>query len=168
MRCVALTTLCLLLAACVSTQAPPDELLPPPAGRQAELTALYDRMSSAGDETGQAAARQGAGGDDRDRRFLDSLWGTRPKNALGARRFGNALAAINRHDEALTWLERAHATTTVGDDLAWIRLEMARCHAALGRTDEAVALLGNRLGTTPLPPGLQQQYDRLLDDLARR
>lgn len=168
MRYFAFATLCLLLASCVSTQDPPDELIPPPPMRQAELTRLYDQFSAAHAATADAAVRQCAAGEDRERRFIDSLWGTRPKNAAGARRYGNALAQARLHDEALTWLDRAYGATPVSDEsLAWIRYEMAQQYLALGKRDQAVQLLANRLGTTPLPADLQQKYDALIEQASR-
>lgn len=167
MRYFAFTALCLLLAACVSTTEPADELLPPPPARQAELTGLYDRMSGP-EAAALEAARKCATGDDRDRRFTDSLWGTRPKSALGARRLGNALAQVKLHEEALTWLERAYGATEADDaTLAWIRYEMAVQYMQLGKRQDAINLLANRLGATPLPADLQQKVDALLNEAAR-
>lgn len=167
MRYFALTTLCLLLVACVSTQDSPDELMPPNPARQTELTRLYDQFGGP-EKAASDATRRAVAGDDRDRRFTDSLWGTRPKSALGARRYGNALAAGKHHAEALEWLQRAYAETPLGDEsLAWIRYEMAQQYMALGKREDAVNLLANRLGATPLPAELQKKYDALIDEAAR-
>jgi len=168
MRYFAFASLCLLMAACVSTQAPPDELLPPPPARQAEITNLYDSMGGTNEARALDSAKRCAAGDDRDRRFADSLWGTRRKSALGARRYGNALAAAKHHDNALDWLERAYGATPAGDEsLPWIRYEIAQQYVALGKPDEAVNLLANRLGATPLPADLQLKYDALINQASR-
>lgn len=168
MRAMFLLAMGLLLAACVSTTEPPVEMVPPPPDRQAELTRLYDRLSLSDASIAETAAKTCAQGDDRDRRFLSSLWGTRPKNATAAHRFGKALAAAAHHEDALQWLERAYAETPPGDaSLGWLRLEMAEQYMALGRRDEAINLLGNRLGATPLPADLQKKYDELLDRASR-
>ncbi|MBX3474452.1 MAG: hypothetical protein KF754_08725 [Planctomycetes bacterium] len=168
MRHFALATLCLLLAACVSTQDPPDDQVPPPPMRQAELTRLYDQLGSTSPAVAESAARQAAACDDRERRFIDSLWGTRPKSGTGARTLGHALSAAKLHAEALTWLERAYGVTDVNHQaLPWIRFEIAREYLALGKRDDAINLLANRLGTTPLPADLQKKYDALIDEASR-
>lgn len=160
---LALLLLVLFLAACSGTQEPPDEMLPPPPTRQSELTRLYDRLGHEQAGIGEGAAKTAADGDDRDRRFMASLWGTRTRSALGARRFATALAAKALHQDALDWFERGfHAVE--GDDelLAWLRYEMAVEYVALGRNQDAINLLGNRLGTTPLPTELKRKYDELI------
>ncbi|MBK9974680.1 MAG: hypothetical protein IPP14_07890 [Planctomycetes bacterium] len=168
MRAMFLLAIGLLLAACVSTTETPAELLPPAPDRQSELTRLYDRLALLDASIADAAATTCAQGDDRDRRFLSSLWGTRPKNASAARRFGKALSATSHHEESLQWLERAYAETPASDDnLGWLRLEMAEQYLALGKRDEAINLLGNRLGATPLPAELQKKYDELIERASR-
>lgn len=155
--------LMLLLAACAGTQEPPDEMLPPPPSRQSELTRLYDRLGNEQAGIGESAAKTAAEGDERDRRFMSSLWGTRTRSALGARRFATALAAKSLHQDALDWFERGYHAID-GDDelLAWLRYEMAVEYVALGRNQDAINLLGNRLGTSPLPTDLKRKYDELI------
>lgn len=164
--CIAL--LGLLFAACVSTYDPPPEMLPPPSNRQAELTTLYDQLGHRDESIGTTAARECASGTDRDRRFLSSLWGGRAKVPLGARRLGSALSAKNLHAEALEWFERAYFATE--DDhatLAAIRYEMAVEYLALGRREDAINLLANRLDAMPLSADMQKKYDDLIDRASR-
>ena len=131
------------------------------------MTDLYSRMASPDEATGKAAAAEGARCNDRERRFLASLWGTKSKDTLGARRFGNALGEAGKPGEGIDWLQRAYNETPVDDaTLAWLRYEIAVQYVALGRNDDAVALLANRLGTTPLPDELQKKYDELIDRAA--
>jgi hypothetical protein len=122
-----------LLAACTGTQEPDDSMVPPDASRQAELTRLYDRMGHETESTGVSAAETAAKGDERDQRFLASLWGTRKKSAVGARRLGTAL-----------------------------RYDMASEYHALGRNEDCINLLANRMGTLPLPRELKSKYDDLI------
>ncbi|MCC6464976.1 MAG: hypothetical protein IT463_06500 [Planctomycetes bacterium] len=158
----------LLLAGCISTQEPPPEMLPPAEARQAQLTRLFDQLGSADEASAKTAAREAAGGDDRDQRFLVSLWGTRGRSPDGARRLGQALASGNRHDEALGWLERAYLALEAGDSLLpWLRYEMAREYLALGQKEHAVNLLATRLGVEPLPADLEARYDALLAEAGR-
>jgi tetratricopeptide (TPR) repeat protein len=143
-------------------------MLPPPASRQAELTELYGRFASPVEATGKAAAAEGARCVEKERHFLGSLWGTKSRNALGARRFGNALGDAGKHDEALTWLQRAYEETPAdASELPWIRYEIALQYVALKRNSEAIDLLANRFGSTPLPADLRQKYDELIDRAAR-
>lgn len=167
MKPVLFAAIALLFAACASS-GPPPELLPPPVMRQAELTDLYTRFASEDEPTGKAAAAEGARCDEKERRFLGSLWGTKSKNAVGARRFGNALGVSAKPEEALEWLQRAYAETAAdAPELAWIRYEMAVQYVALKRNNDAIDLLANRLGATPLPADLQKKYDELIDRAAR-
>lgn len=152
-----------LLGGCASVQEPPPEMVPPNAHRQAELTRLFDRMGAADEKVGAGAAKEAAAGDERDHRFMASLWGTRPKSAIGARRYGDALSAKGKHQEALDWFERAFMYLPAGDEmLPWLRYEMANEYYLLGRNDDAVNLLANRMGTSPLPDELQARYDALI------
>lgn len=157
----------LLLVACTGTQEPPDEMLPPSPSRQTELTLLYDQLGHENARVADAAARQASNGDDRDRRFMASLWGTRTKSAQGARRYGHALAGKGMHQDAYDWFERAFYEATDDETLAWLRYEMAQQLVALGRKDDAINLLANRMGTTPLPAELRVKYDELIQQAAR-
>jgi tetratricopeptide (TPR) repeat protein len=155
--------LLLVLPACAGTEAPPDEMLPPPPSRQSELVRIYDTMCGDDDSAANAAAKQAAAGDDKDHRFLASLWGSRPRSALGARRFGTALAANSQHQKSFDWFERAFLFVGADDPLLpWLRYEMAQEYVALGRHQDAINLLANRMGTAPLPPELKVKYDELI------
>jgi hypothetical protein len=162
--CVLLGLLLLLvLPACAGTNAPPDEMLPPPPSRQSELVRIYDTMCGDDESAANAAARQAAAGDDKDHRFLASLWGSRPRSAPGARRLGAALSAGNHHQKAYDWFERAFLFVGTEDPLLpWLRYEMAQEYVALGRNQDAINLLANRMGTQPLPPELKVKYDELI------
>lgn len=157
----------LLLLACTSTHEPPDEMLPPSPARQTELTQLYDQLGHENARIADAAARQAAGGDDRDRRFMASLWGTRTKSAQGARRYAHALAGKGMHQDAYDWFERAFYEAADEEMLAWLRYEMAQQLVSLGRNEDAINLLANRMGTTPLPAELKVKYDELINQAAR-
>jgi len=153
----------LLLASCASVEEPSDDMVPPDAPRQAELTRLFDRMGATNESTGVAAAKEAASGDDRDHRFMASLWGTRRKSAVGARRYGHALSDAGKHAEAFDWFERAFLFLPAGDKmLPWLRYEMANEYYMLGRNDDAVNLLANRMSTSPLPTELKPKYDALI------
>ncbi len=155
--------LLLVLPACAGTEAPPDEMLPPPPSRQAELVRIYDTMCGEAEAAASAAAKQAAAGDDKDHRFLASLWGSRPRSAPGARRLGTALSAAGHHEKAYDWFERAFLFVDAADPLLpWLRYEMAQEYVALGRNQDAINLLANRMGTAPLPPELKQKYDELI------
>jgi hypothetical protein len=152
-----------LLAACTSTQEPRPGMLPPAPGRQTDLTLLYDRMGHADETTGVSAAREAASGDSTERRFMASLWATRTRSAIGARRFADALSRSSLHQEALDWYERAYFQTENDDPmLPWLRYEMARECLELGRNEDALNLLANRMGTATLPPELAERYDALM------
>jgi hypothetical protein len=158
----------LVLAACAGTQEPDDNMVPPDAGRQAELTRLYDRMGSETESIGVSAAGTAAAGDERDLRFMGSLWGTRKKSAIGARRFGTALSKAGHHQQAFDWFERAYMHVDSTDELApWLRFEMASEYHALGRNEDCINLLANRMGTQPLPRDLKSKYDELIAKASR-
>lgn len=155
--------LCLLLAACAGTSEPDDRMVPPGSDRQAELTRLYDRLGSDNEGVGNSAAETAAAGDERDHRFLASLWGTRKKSIVGARRLGAALSKAGRHQPALDWFQRAFMEVAAGDELAhWLRYEMANEYFHLGRKDDCINLLANRMGTHPIPRELKSRYDDLI------
>lgn len=176
-----LSSLCLmlclslgLLAACASTSEPTPELLPPASSRQAQLSSLYDRLGADNESTGKAAATEAAKGTDRDLRFMASLWGSRQRSALGARRFGDALSerasqfrdgtsAVAYHQYAYDWYERAYLELSNDDPaLDWARYEMARELVSMKRGKEAITLLGNRYGTIPLPKDLAEKCNNLI------
>ncbi len=156
-----------LCAACSSTQPPPDDLLPPQADRQAELTRLFDRF--AGPELpARAAAAEAAKANDRDRRFLASLWGTRSSAPLCARRYADALSSAAKHTEAFDWYQRAFMQTAARDASRHeLRYEMAEEYYALGRHQDCIALLANRLSLEPLPAALRVKYDALQEAAAK-
>lgn len=156
-------TLLLLAGACASTTEPPPEMLPPASTRQSELARLYDVMGAENENSGKAAATEAAKGDERDLRFMSNLWGSRKRSSLGARRFGDALVAVNQHQHAYDWYERAYLELDNADPmLDWVRYDMARTLVALRRGKEAITLLGNRYGTTPLPPELAVKCNNLI------
>lgn len=158
----------LMLGACAGTDELPDELTPPSASRQSELTRIYDRMGSESESTGEEAAQSAAAGDDRDRRFMNSLWGTREKSALGARRYAAALSAKGFHEDAIDWYERAYMALDTGDEmLPYLRYDMAFEYLKLGRNDDAINLLANRMSTEPLPAELAKKYDNLIQRASR-
>lgn len=158
----------MLLGACASVEEPADDMVPPEASRQAELTRLYDRMGVEDEAIGTAAAEKAAAGDERDHRFMASLWGTRTKSAVGARRYGAALSKAGLHQDAFDWFERAFIHVDSTDELApWLRYEMALEYHRLGRNEDCVNLLANRMGTLPLPIELQAKYDALIEKASR-
>lgn len=158
----------MLLGACASIEEPADDMVPPAANRQAELTRFYDRMGAENESIGVAAAEKAAAGDERDHRFMASLWGTRTKSAVGARRYGAALSKAGLHQEAFNWFERAFMHVDSTDELApWLRYEMALEYHQLGRNEDCVNLLANRMGTQPLPRELQAKYDALIEKASR-
>jgi tetratricopeptide (TPR) repeat protein len=158
----------LVLAACTGTQEPEDHMIPPDAGRQAELTRLYDRMGSETESIGVSAAQSAAAGDERDHRYMASLWGTRKKSAIGARRLGAALSKAGHHQQAFDWFERAYMHVDSTDELApWLRYEMASEYHALGRNEDCINLLANRMGTQPLSRDLKSKYDDLIAKASR-
>jgi hypothetical protein len=168
MRYLSLFAIVLMLAACAGTQEPEDHLVPPDASRQGELTRLYDRMGSDTESIGVGAAKSAASGDERDQRFLASLWGTRKKSALGARRLGTALSGLGHHQLAFEWFERAYMHVDSTHELApWLRYEMALEYYALGRNDDCINLLANRMGTRPLPRELKGKYEELIAKASR-
>lgn len=157
-----------LLAACTSTQEPPPDMLPPAPARQTDLILLYDRLGHADENTGVSAAREAASGDSTERRFMASLWATRTRSAIGARRFADALARLKQHEEALSWYERAYFQLENEDPLLhWLRYEMAVQCLQLGRNEDALNLLANRMGTATLPPELAERYDALIRSASR-
>lgn len=160
--------LVLLLAACAGTVTHDDHLLPPGSTRQGELTRLYDTMGVENDKIGNDAARKVAAGDDRDHRFMASLWGTRARSSVGARRLGQALSDGGHHELAFDWFERAFLELEGEHELLpWLRYEMALESYALGNKEDTVNLLSNRMGTTPLPAELKPKYAALLERAAR-
>lgn len=162
-------SLMLLLALAACSSAPPldDGLIPPPAERQAQLTALFDRF--AGEETGaRKAATEAAKLDARERRYLASLWGTRSSEPMGGWRFGDALFEAKQYEESFAWFQRTFLVVSAGDERrAYLRYEMARCCLALGKPQDAINLLANRLDPAPLPEELRAKYDALLDAAAK-
>lgn len=158
----------LALGACAGTTELSDDLTPPDSRRQSQLTSLYDKLASEHEPTAVAAAEEAAEGDERDRRFMNSLWGTRTKSALGARRYASALSAKGYHEDAFKWYERAFMQLDAGDEmLPWLRYDMAFEYVQLGRHDDAINLLANRMSTTPLPPALEKKYDALIQRASR-
>lgn len=158
-----------LIASCSSTDdGPSNDLLPPTLDRQTELTHMYDRLGSANDVVAKASAREAASGNDRDHRFLESLWGTRELSPAGARHFGQALAKADKHQRAFDWFQRAYLALDAGDALeAWLRYEMAEQLVELGRSDDAIDLLTNRVSLDPLPVDLEGPYRELLTRASR-
>ena len=151
------------LAGCAGSGEPHKDMLPPGAQRQGELTRLYDRMGSDKDSIGNDAAKTAAEGDDRDRRFMASLWGTRKQSAVGARRYGHALSNKGHHEDAFDWFQRAFLYLEADHELLpWLRYEMAYEYYLLGRKEDAINLLANRMSTTPLPQELRGKYDDLI------
>lgn len=142
-------------------------MLPPAPARQTDLVLLFDRMGHDDETTGVSAAREAASGDSTDRRFMASLWATRTRSAVGARRFADALSRSGLHEEALAWYERAYFHLEDNDPmLLWLRYEMARECVELGRNEDALNLLANRMGTATLPPELAEHYDALIRQAA--
>lgn len=162
-----LILLALLCAACASSQGPADNLLPPASDKQGRLTALFDQF--AGEESSaRKAASEAAGGDDRDRRFVSSLWGTRSSSPIGAWRYADALSTARHNDEAFQWYQRAFLELPSGDaQRHYLRYEMAQECMALGKPVDAIAILANRLNLDPLPEDLRIKYDALLDAAAK-
>ncbi len=157
----------LLIGACTGTQAPPPGMLPPPPARQDLLTRLYDQMASREDQVSRQAATDAAGGSDQDFRFLASLWGTRQRSALAAWRFADALAVQGHHQTSLDWYERAYTVSDAEDPMRHtLRYHMAVQLLTLGRNQDAVDLLANRLGTHAVPPDLQARYSELIRQAA--
>lgn len=160
--CFALLLL-VVLAGCAGSPNPHEGMTPPKANRQGELTRLYDQMGSENEKLGVDAAKTAAEGDDRDRRFMASLWGTRKQSAVGARRYGQALSAKGLHEDAFDWFQRAFLYLEADHELLpWLRYEMAYEYYLLGRDEDAVNLLANRMSTTPLPRELRAKYDELI------
>ncbi|CAG1769559.1 hypothetical protein BAC2_00414 [uncultured bacterium] len=159
--------LLLVLAACSSTPPLDDALVPPPADRQAQLTALFDRF--AGEElNARKAAAEAARLDARDRRYLASLWGTRSSEPEAGWRFGDALAEAKIFDESFAWYQRTFMVVPATDARrSYLRYEMARCCLAMGKPQDAINLLANRLDPAPLPEELKAKYDALLDAAAK-
>lgn len=163
-----LVCLALLAAACAGTDELRDELIPPDAQRQDELTRLFDRLGADNAGVGESAAAEAAQGDERDLRFLGSLWGTRGKSAVGARRLGAALSSLGRHQHAFDWYERAYMELEPDDELLpYLRYDMAYEYVQLGRNEEAVNLLANRMSTLPLPNDLAAKYEALIRRASR-
>ena len=152
-----------VLAACSTTPTPGEETQTPVAERQSQLTALFDRLS--GDEAGaKKAAAQAARLDATDRRFLASLWGTRSSAPQSGMRLGDALAEAGAHEEAFAWYLRTFRVLPAQDSRRpYVRYEMARACLAMGKPDDAINLLANRLDPTPLPEDLRAKYDALLE-----
>jgi tetratricopeptide (TPR) repeat protein len=159
--------LLLALAACSSTPAPDDNLMPPPADRQSQLTALFDRFSGE-DSVGRKAATEAARLEARERRYFTSLWGTRSSDPAAGWRLGDALAEARIFDEAFEWYQRAFLVIPSRDSRrSYLRYEMARCCLALGKPQDAINLLANRIDPAPLPEELRAKYDALLDAAAK-
>ena len=168
MKYATLSLLLLLIVGCAGTQEPAEKLVPPDGVRQGTLTRLYDRMGVESDSVGVAAAEKITEGDDRDRRFVASLWGTRAKSAVGARRYGAALSKAGKHQEAFDWFERAFMFIESDDPLSpWLRYEMASEYHQLGRNEDCINLLANRMGTAPIPRELKNKYDELISKASR-
>lgn len=156
-----------ILAACSAAPAIDEGAQAPSAERQAQLTGLFDRLS--GDEAGaKKAAAQAARLEVLDRRFLTSLWGTRSSAPQAAMRLGEALAEAGAHEEAFAWYLRTFRALPAHDVLRpYVRYEMARTCLAMGKPDDAINLLANRLDPAPLPDALQAKYDALLEAAAK-
>ncbi|MHC4840928.1 MAG: hypothetical protein ACYTDT_08245 [Planctomycetota bacterium] len=165
MRAVATFLLLITLTACTSTYMPPEDAIPPSTDRQEHLTFLFDQFSDEDENVAARASKEAAESSDKDRRFLESLWGTRTSTALGAERFGHALSTANHHEDARDWFRRAFMHVEQDDPaLPYLRYYMAREMVTLGQRDQAVDLLGNRLGLTPLPVDLEPKYAALLKE----
>lgn len=157
-----------LLVACAGTDTIRDDLNPPSAQRQGELTRLFDQLSSEDARVGERAATEAAQLEERDLHFMGSLWGTRGKPPDGARRLGAALSDEGRHQDAFDWFERAFMELDRNDErLPYLRYEMAFEYVQLGRNAEAVDLLANRLSTLPLPEDLEPKYEALIEQASR-
>lgn len=155
--------LLMLIAGCAGTSNPHEDMTPPSANRQGELTRLYDQMGAETEKVGVDAAKKAAEGDDKDRRFMASLWGTRKQSAVGARRYGQALSGKGFHEDAFDWFQRAFLYLEADHELLpWLRYDMAYEYYLLGRNEDAVNLLANRMSTTPLPNELRGKYDDLI------
>lgn len=167
MKLYALLLPMLLLAACASAPPLDEDTLPPSSSRQSQLTALFDRVG--GEETGaRQSAAQAAKLDDRDMRFLSSLWGTRSSAPVLAWRLADAFSAASAHQRAFTWYQRAFSAMPAHDSQrAWLRYEMAEECLALGRPQDAINLLANRLDPAPLPDDLRAKYEALLEAAAK-
>jgi tetratricopeptide (TPR) repeat protein len=158
-----------LLLLCACTSAPPldDNTLPPSSARQSELTALFDRVGGE-EKAARSAAAQAAKLDDRDMRFFSSLWGTRSSAPVLAWRLADALSANALHQHAFAWYQRAFSATPAHDpQRAWLRYEMAEECLALGKPQDAINLLSNRLDPSPLPDDLRARYEALLEAAAK-
>lgn len=153
----------LLTAACAGTRDLPPGETPASADRQARLTRLFDRLAL-DESAARAAAREAASGDERDMRFLSSLWGTRSSRPVVAQRLADALDEAARHEDALVWYQRAFIALDADDARRpYLRYDLARQYVALGRRTEAVNLLVNRMSLEPLPDDLKPKYDALID-----
>jgi len=162
-----LFTLLFTLAACSTATAIDESTQTPPAERQSQLTAMFDRLS--GDEaSAKKAAAQAARLKEIDRRFLASLWGTRSSAPQAAMRLGDALAEAGSHEEAFAWYLRTFRALPANDARRpYVRYEMARACLAMGKPGDAINLLANRLDPAPLPDALQAKYDALLEAAAK-
>lgn len=167
MKLYALLLPLFMIAACTSTPAPDENTLPPAPERQSTLTALFDRIGgeeSAGRKAAGEAARLSAS----DHRFFASLWGTRSSEPALAWRLGDAFSDARKHDESFSWYQRAFRVVPAHDTRrAYLRYEMAEECLALGKAQDAVNLLANRLDPAPLPEDLRAKYDALLDAAAK-
>lgn len=166
--CLFLLLPLLVLGACSSTSPVPDHMRNPVPDRQQTLTRLYDRFAHRDAAIGESATKKAASSTERDRRFLVSLWGTRASSAIGGRRYADALSAANYHDEAYNWYRRAFLSLEPSDELRpWLRYEMAYEFVEQNRANDAINLLGNRLGLQPLPAELKPRYAALIDRAGR-
>lgn len=155
--------LLLALAGCSSTPAPDDSLIPPSPDRQSQLTTLFDRFSGE-DSVGRKAAAEAARLDVRERRYFGSLWGTRSSEPMTGWRLGDALSDAKLFEEAFEWYQRAFLVVPAADPRrSYLRYEMARCCLALGKPQDAINLLANRVDPAPLPEELRAKYEALLD-----
>ncbi len=167
LKIACLLLLLLALAACSTTAPLDDNMVPPQADRQAQLTALFDRFSGE-DTSARAATAEAAKLDAKERRYLGSLWGTRSSEPAAGWRFGDALFEAKLYEESFAWYQRTFLILPAADARrSYLRYDMARCCLALGKPHDAINLLANRLEPAPLPEELRAKYDALLDAAAK-
>jgi tetratricopeptide (TPR) repeat protein len=165
---ISLSILCvsLLLAACASTREPSPDMVPPPPDRQREISSLFDRLHAEDQSVAASAADELAAGSDQDRRFVASLWATRTRHVIAARRYGQALSRAGLHEDAAEWYERGLLEGSADSEkVHWMRYELARSYVALGREADAVNMLLSHRDTTPLSQELREHYDDLLEEI---